>query len=78
MEKQTAVEWLIGELEQSILMTSSVKTTIKQAKEKEKQQIIEHSVELAKIIISNPIETSGKMAWELVDDYFKTTFKDKL
>jgi hypothetical protein len=36
---KTAVEWLIEELEQSILMTSSVKTTIKQAKEIEKQQI---------------------------------------
>jgi RNA-binding protein YhbY len=40
MENKTAVEWLIEELEQSILMTSSVKTTIKQAKEMEKQQIM--------------------------------------
>jgi hypothetical protein len=36
--KQTAVEWLIEELEQSILITSSVKTKIKQAKEIEKEE----------------------------------------
>jgi len=39
--KQTAVEWLVKELEQSILMTSSVETTIKKAKEMEKQQRID-------------------------------------
>jgi hypothetical protein len=38
---KTAVEWLIEELEQSILITSSVKTKIKQAKEIEKQQLKE-------------------------------------
>jgi hypothetical protein len=37
---KTAVEFLVEELEQSILMTSSVKATIKQAKEMEKHQII--------------------------------------
>ncbi len=44
---KTAVEWLIEELEQSILMTSSVKTTIKQAKEIEEnlaQQYAEFSI----------------------------------
>lgn len=42
-----------------------------QAKELEKQNIIEHSVELAKILFSNPIEKSGKTPQELVDNYFK-------
>jgi phenylalanyl-tRNA synthetase alpha subunit len=43
--------------------------------EMEKQQIIKHSVELAKILFSNPMQTSGKTAQELVDNYFKNTNK---
>jgi hypothetical protein len=46
-----------------------------QAKEMEKEQIVKHSVELTKILISNPFETSGKHPKELVDNYFNETFK---
>ena len=48
-----------------------------QAKEMEKQQIVEHSVKLTKILISNPFETSGKTPTELMDNYFKETFKQQ-
>jgi len=48
-----------------------------QAKEMEKQQIVEHSVKLTKILISNPFETSGKTPKEIVDNYFNKTFKEQ-
>jgi len=44
---KSAVKFLVEELEQSILMTSSVKTTIKQAKEMEEnlaEQFAEFSI----------------------------------
>jgi hypothetical protein len=50
---------------------------IKQAKQMEKQQIIKNSVGLAKLIICNPIEKSGKTFQELMDAYFKQTFKSE-
>jgi hypothetical protein len=48
-----------------------------QAKEMEKGQIVKHSVELTKILISNPFETSGKTPRELMDNYFNETFKQQ-
>jgi hypothetical protein len=76
--KQTAVEWLLDQLENQVSddgkQTMSLKVTgflREQAKEMEKQQIIEHSVELAKLLFSNPIEKSGKTPEELVNSYFK-------
>lgn len=40
-----------------------------------KQKVLEHSVELAKILISNPIEKCGKTPQELVEQYYEQTFK---
>jgi hypothetical protein len=68
--EQTAVEWLIKQMVQSTTMKGWIEIFDK-AKEMEKQQIIEHSVELAKLLFSNPIEKSGKTPQELVDNYFK-------
>jgi 7-cyano-7-deazaguanine synthase in queuosine biosynthesis len=45
--------------------------------EMEKEQIIKHSLELAKILISNPYETSGKMPAELIDSYINKTSKSE-
>jgi hypothetical protein len=45
--------------------------------EMEKEQIIKNSVGLAKLIICNPIEKSGKTFQELMDAYFKQTFKSE-
>lgn len=45
--------------------------------EMEKEQMIKHSLELAKILISNPYERSGKMPTELVEQYYKITFKSE-
>jgi hypothetical protein len=65
--KQTAVEWLIEELEQSILITSSVKTKIKQAKEMEKRHIID-------AYHINPLETK----WSNIgEQYYNEIFKHK-
>jgi hypothetical protein len=73
--KQTAVEWLYERLERMIPRTAlydiDKREYFQQAKEMEKQQIIEHSVELAKLLFSNPIEKSGKTPEELVNSYFK-------
>ena len=50
---------------------------LEQAKEMEGEQIVKHSVELTKILISNPFETSGKTPKEIVDNYFNKTFKEQ-
>jgi hypothetical protein len=72
--KQTAVEWLFDQIENE---GKCIYEVIEQAKEMEKEQIIKNSVGLAKIIISNPIEKSGKTFQELMDAYFKQTFKSE-
>ncbi len=69
---KTAVEWLV---EQTGLNPNG--KIVKQAKEMEKEQIIKHSLELAKILISNPYETSGKMPTELTNSYINETFKSE-
>ena len=72
--KQTAVEWL-----EEIYLTTGIDRNVhfNQAKAMEKEQIIKHSLELAKILISNPYETSGKMPTELIDSYINETFKSE-
>jgi hypothetical protein len=77
---QTAVEWFALELYEKFEMRGDGKIfdeLYNKAKEMEKEQIIKHSVELAKILISNPYETSGKMPTELIDSYINETFKSE-
>jgi hypothetical protein len=76
---KTAVEWLeemltisLGEHHMSLFINEFNK-----AKKMEKEQMVKHSVELTKILISNPFETSGKTPRELVDNYFNETFKQQ-
>ena len=73
--KQTAVEWLVEQICGD--HTSEWQEQIEQAKEMEKEQIMKHSLELAKILISNPYETTGKMPTELIDSYINETFKSE-
>jgi hypothetical protein len=81
--KQTAVEWLVEEMfkqgyfNDKPLTVNNIEYFVKQAKEMEKEQIIKHSLELAKILISNPYETSGKMPTELTNSYINETFKSE-
>ena len=75
--KQTAVEWLIDNLRNKHGLSIDLYSEFEQAKEIEKEQIVKHSVELTRIIISNPFETSGKTPTELMDNYFKETFKQQ-
>jgi hypothetical protein len=74
---KTAVEWLQMKMATSSAeeMVGNINTWFKQAKKMEKEQIVEHSVKLTKILISNPFKTRGKTPKELVDNYFKETFK---
>jgi len=72
---KTAVEWLYEQMPKKI--QPHYKKQLEQAKEMEKEQIVKHSVELTKILISNPFETSGKTPTELMDNYFKETFKQQ-
>jgi predicted metal-dependent phosphoesterase TrpH len=53
------------------------KEIIEQAKQMDKEQVIKHSLELAKILISNPIEVSGKTPQELFEQYYNETFKSE-
>jgi hypothetical protein len=73
---KTAVEFLASVLSQTGPITEDdFNSLVEQAKEMEKEQIVKHSVELTKILISNPFKTSGKTPTELMDNYFKETFK---
>jgi hypothetical protein len=79
---KTAVEWLADELcyitdngKYIIDNTDDVTDVVNQAKEMENAQIVKHSVELTKILISHSFKTSGKTPKELVDNYFNKTFK---
>jgi hypothetical protein len=81
---KTAVEWLVDELcyitdngRYIIDNTDDVTDLVNQAKEMEKEQIVKHSVELTKILISHSFKTSGKTPKELVDNYFNKTFKQQ-
>lgn len=79
--KQTAVELLEDGINKVLshlpLEREDIKTLIQQSKEMEKERIIKHSVELCKILMSNPFETSGKRPQELIDSYFSKTFKSE-
>ena len=79
--KQTAVELLEDGINKVLshlpLEREDIKKIIQQAKEMEKERIIKHSVELCKILMSNPFETSGKRPQELIDSYFSKTFKSE-
>jgi hypothetical protein len=83
MKQITAVDWLGAAIQLHLnfsngkLTDESFNGLFKRAKEMEKEQIIKHSVELAKILISNPYETSGKMPTELIDSYINETFKSE-
>jgi len=78
--KQTAVEWLfvhMGNVAAGYETELDQGQMLEKAKEMEKKQIVEHSAELTKILISNPFKTSGKTPTELMDNYFKETFKQQ-
>jgi uncharacterized protein YpuA (DUF1002 family) len=79
---KTAVGWLVAHFKK--LQSEGEKMSWNQiiqitelTKEMEKEQIIKHSLELAKILISNPIEVSGKTPTELTDSYINKTFKSE-
>ena len=72
---KSAVEWLVEKFMTENTTKEGWHEIFKQAKEIEKEQIVKHSVELTKILISNPFETSGKTPRELMDNYFKEIFK---
>ena len=85
---KTAVEWQFEQFFNSFEKFNNGECTFnaylkrnleirEQAKEMEKEQILKHSVELTKILISNPFEKSGKHPKELVDNYFNETFKQQ-
>jgi hypothetical protein len=80
---KTAVEWLEEQINLTFYVAEAseinkrFQIVFQQAKQMEKEQIIKNSVGLAKIIISNPIEKSGKTFQELMDAYFKQTFKSE-
>jgi hypothetical protein len=85
---KTAVEWynskvieLMTQREQGNIdvleFRNQLDLLLEQAKEMEKEKIIKHSLELAKILISNPYETSGKMPTELIDSYINKIFKSE-
>ncbi len=67
MEKQTAVEWLVEELEMNILWTDKARKVVQQAKEMEKEQIIKSFDDgYAKCGITHNAQ-----------EYYKETFKSE-
>lgn len=62
--KQTAVEWLVSKLPQRML--NYLKEEIEQAREMEKQQIVEARVK-------KPLQSE----WDEVEQYYNETFKSE-
>jgi len=78
---KTAVEWLEDNLISEPWTEEHFKHNSEcwdKAKEMFEEQVIKHSLELAKILISNSYETSGKMPTELIDSYINKTFKSEI
>ena len=67
--KQTAVEWLIEELEMNILWTDKARKAVQQAKEMEKEQIID--------AFNNGFSTTqwDKIKENKAEQYYNETFK---
>jgi hypothetical protein len=71
MTQQTAVEWLVSNIDWMLVRNSKnhYKMIIEQAKEMEKQQIIDFSFEWAKSTKPN--------SKECIEQYYNETFKQK-
>jgi hypothetical protein len=65
----TAVEWLITEIDQNILVTDKVKSAVEQAKEMEKQQIIEAHFE-------GQCDKTEGYPIKIAEQYYNETFKN--
>lgn len=72
MKKQTAVEWLVNELKKSLpsVYNNEFDEEINQAKEMEKQQIID-------AYDDGVIETKSRCEYENSQQYYNETFKNK-
>jgi len=70
IKQQTAVEWLVEELEMNIMWTDKARKAIKQAKEMEKQQIIDAYENGVK-------ETNSRCEYQDVEQYYNETFKSE-
>ena len=66
-KKLTAVEWLVIEIEKLTGLKIQEEDIIQQAKEKEKQQIIEAG--------ETALQTDFYVKYESVEDYYNETFK---
>jgi len=66
-KKLTAVEWLVEHFDEYGIDYGFFQPIIKQAKEKEKQQIIDAG--------ENALQTDFYVEYESVEDYYEQTFK---
>ena len=69
MEKQTAVDWLVSELEMNILWTDKARKAVQQAKEIQKQQTIEAMDRMG--------NTDFYCEYESPEQYYNETFKSE-
>jgi hypothetical protein len=71
MKKQTAVEWLIEQLDNNLDINHSWRTRqyIEQAKEMEKQQIVDAYKDGVK-------DTNSRCEYQNVENYYKDTFSN--
>ena len=65
----------VEELIQKAMITLAEMEEPETTKKNNQYYIMKHSTELAKILFSNPLETSGKGPKELIEEYFKKEFK---
>jgi hypothetical protein len=72
--KQTAVEWLVKELEMNILWSDKARKAVHKAKEMDKQQIILSHINGQSEFDKGAISENTK---KLATEYYNQTFKQK-
>lgn len=73
MEKQTAIEWLVSKLEPHLYPDFELVDLINQAKEMEKEQMIEFSQEVFRCRYNQIHQSLSSIA----DDIYYETYKNK-
>ena len=69
--EKTAVEWLVSRLKNLDAIDNK---DVQQAKQMEKEQIKQDVYNVCKLILSNPIEKSGKTPTELFEIYYESKY----
>lgn len=73
VNKQTAVEWLVNEIDSNLLVTEKVKLAVEQAKQMEKEQIID----AYNVGYITDFKLNSDYTTQTPEQYYNETFKSE-